>query len=250
MNKKQTNFDEIQNEYLDTMIKLAIKHGDAMAAQTDDEEGEDVPAIDEARKNAVWAMAMEKYAKMDAAEKKKHRIVKLHRFIPRMIHAAACLVLVMGIAAPLAVANVEAIRIKVMELLIHIQEDHTELQLVENEDEDFYVPANWQGSYYPSYIPEGFNLVEHGKFVCYVRYQEKGGKNIYYTEYNESDKVDINSENAALSYSQINGHDVFVIERDDMVIATWAVEDRYIVMETELSKDEALNIIQNVRKIF
>lgn len=61
--------------------------------------------------------------------------------------------------------------------------------------------------------------------------------------------VDLNSENAALSYSQVNGHTTFVIERDDTVIVTWAIEDRYFVIETELPKDEVLNIVQSVRKI-
>ena len=250
MSKNQLNYDEIQDQHLDTMLKLAFKHADALEAQEIMEECENTEClVDEERAKATYDIFLDKLAKQEALERKQSRIVQFRRSIPRVIQIAACLVLVLGIATPFAVANVEAIRVRVMELLIDIQEDHTELNFVENEDAGFYVPANWQGSYYPSYIPAGFNLVEQGEFTCYVRYQDNAGQNIYFTEYNESDAVDINSENAALSYSEINGHDVFVIERDDMVIATWAVEDRYIVMETELPKDEALNVVQNVRRI-
>ena len=127
MSKIQTNYDEFQDEYLNTVIKLAIKYGDTIEAQADIDAEKDVPTIDEARKNAVWAMAMEKYTMMKTAEKEERQPVPLRRPLSRMIHVAACLILVLGIAAPIAIANVEAIRVKVMELLIDIQKDHTEL---------------------------------------------------------------------------------------------------------------------------
>lgn len=250
MSKNQLNYDEIKDQHLDTMISLAFKHADALETQEIMEECEHAECpVDEKRVKATYDMFLDKLAKQEAQERKQSRIVRFRRSIPRVIQIAACLVLVLGIATPFAVANVEVVRVRIMELLIDIQEDHAELIFVEDEDAEFYVPADWQGNYYPSYIPAGFNLVEQGEFTCYVRYQDNAGQNIYFTEYNESDTVNINSENAALSYSEINGHDVFVIERDDMVIAAWAVEDRYIVMETELPKDEALNLVQNVRRI-
>ena len=73
----------------------------------------------------------------------------------RLVLIGACVVLVIGIAAPIAIANIEAIRVRVMELLINIQDEYTEISMVENEEMAFDVPAAWRGEYYPSYIPDG-----------------------------------------------------------------------------------------------
>lgn len=249
MSKNKIILDEIQDQHLDTMIKLAFEYEDALEAQENSENNEDMPIIDTARKEAVWNKALEKIAEMEAEEKKKSRIVQLRRSIPRVIEVAACLILVMGIAAPFAIANVEAIRVKVMELLIDIQEDHTELSFVENENVEFYVPAEWQGSYYPSYIPDGFYLTEQGKLNCYVTYENEQGECIDFTEYSAADSVSINSENAELSYTTINGVDAFVIEREDCVIIAWNSNDKFFVLTANLTKEEALTIAKGIRRI-
>ena len=155
----------------------------------------------------------------------------------------------MGIATPFAIANVEAIRVKVMELLIDIQEDHTELSFVENENEEFYVPVEWQGNYYPSYIPDGFYLKEQGKLNCYVKYENEQGARINFSEYSADDSVSINSENAELSYTTINGVDAFVIERESSVIITWNSDDKFFVLTANTPKEEALEIANGVKRI-
>ena len=237
MSKNKIILDEIQDQHLDTMIKLAFEYEDALEAQENSENNEDMPIIDTARKEAVWNKALEKIAEMEAEEKKKSRIVQLRRSIPRVIEVAACLILVMGIAAPFAIANVEAIRVKVMELLIDIQDDHTELHYVENEDEEFYVPVGWTGIYYPSYIPDGFTMTDMNELFCDVTFADEEGNRICFSEYQQGELIDINSENAELTYPVINGADVLLIERTDIVIATWATEDRFFVVEANVSID-------------
>lgn len=249
MSKNKINLDEIQDQHLDTMIKLAFEYEDALEAEENTEADENMPVIDAARKDAVWNITMEKIAKMEAEEKKKSRIVQFRRSIPRIIEVAACLILVMGIAAPFAIANVEAIRVKVMELLISIHEDHTELQFVEDEDAEFYVPAEWQGSYYPMNIPEGFVLEDISMLSNEVTLTNEVGDHIYFGEYTEDDSIDINSENASLSYATVNGSSTFVIEREDCVILTWSTEDRFFVIFADTAVEEALNMAQSVRRI-
>ena len=43
-------------------------------------------------------------------------------------------------------------------MLIRIEEDHAKLSLVEDEDASFDVPSGWQGDYYPTYIPDGYEV--------------------------------------------------------------------------------------------
>lgn len=250
MSRNQSTHDEIRDQHLDTMIRLAFHYADALEAQEwMQEQGSAQPNVDEAHARATYDRFLDKLAKQESGEKKRERIVRLRRTIPKVIQIAACLVLALGIAAPLAVANVEAIRVKVMELLIHIQEDHTELEFVENADKAFYVPAGWNGSYYPSYIPEGFTLSERSNLYCDVTYVNAEGAKIYFSEYRQEDLVNINSEDATLSYTTINAQNAFVIERENLVIIAWASEDRFFVVEAEIPKEEALRIAESVRKI-
>lgn len=250
MSKNLLNYDEIRDQHLDTMLKLAFKHADALEAQDIMKESDTAECpVSEERAEATYKMFLDKLAKQEVEEKRNARIVQLRRSIPRIIQIAACLVLVMGIVTPFAVANVESIRVKVMELLISIQEDHTELNFVENENAAFDVPADWQGTYYPSYIPEGFSLVEQGQLNCYVRYQNNEGDNIIFDEYSQEDSVDINSENAELSYTTLNGMSAFVIERENSVIIAWNSEDKFFVLTANMAKDETLTIAQNVKRI-
>lgn len=247
MGKNQTKYTEIQDRHLDTMIKLAFEYGDALEAQKSAEEGENVPIIDAAQKNTMWENAIEKYAKMKAQEKKKSRIVQFYRSIPRVVQLVSCLVLALGIAAPITVAKVESIRVKVMELLIDIQEDHTALQFVDNSA--FYVPAEWHGNYYPMKIPDGFVLEEISMLSNEATFTNENGDHIYYGEYTEDDSIDINSENASCSYATVNGSSAFILERADCIILTWNTEDKFFVIIADTAVDEALNMAQSVRRI-
>lgn len=250
MNKNQQNFDEIQDQHLDAMLKLAFKQADALETQRILEKCEQTGCeVDEKSAAAAYDRFLDKLAGQEKQERKQARTVKFRRGASRFIQAAACIVVILAIAAPVALANVEAIRVKVMQLLIDIQEDHTELSFVEDNDKEFSVPADWSGLYYPSYIPDGYTMAERGILCCDVAYINADGEKFYFNEYQQDDYVNINSENADLSYVDINGKNAFVVERADVVIMTWAVEDRFFVIEGEIEREEALMVAKSVQRI-
>ena len=244
MADKKTNYDEIQDEYLDSLIRLAYKNAEALEAQRlmeeDDKASEPVPADD---KDAVFQMFLEKMERLEGGEQRKARVIPWKKVLPRLGNIAACIVVILGFAAPFAIAYVEPIRIKVMQLLIEIKDDHTDLIFVENTDAEFYVPEGYMGRYYPTYIPEGFELTDVSVLFYDTTYQNKAGAKIYYSECTEDDEIDINTEGAILSHATVNGAEAFVAEQETYVIITWALEDRYFVIIADTSLDEALNVI-------
>ena len=250
MAENKINYDEIQEEYLDTIIRLACKNAEDQETQEllkqDDEAAETVPP--EEKEAAFW-LFLEKLERMEKQRAREARALRRKRVLPRIVHAAACVILLLSIAAPFAVANVEAVRVKVMELLIDIQGDHTELLFKENEEAEFYVPAGWTGLRYPSYIPDGFVLTDMSELFCDVTFTDENGNRICFSEYRQGETIDLNSENAILSYPVINGMDVFLIERSDIMIATWATEERFYVLEANVPKEETLAIVEGVRRI-
>ena len=98
-------------------------------------------------------------------------------------------------------------------------------------------------------MPEEFSLVELGRINSYLRYENEQGTYIDFTEYSADDSVDINSENAELSYTTIHGTNAFVIEREDGIIVTWGMEDKFFVLISNTTKDATLEIAQNVQRI-
>ena len=250
MADKKTNYDEIQDEYLDSLIRLAYKNAEALEAQRlmeeDDNASEPVSADD---KEAVFQMFLDKMEQLEGREQRKARVIPWKKVLPRLVNIAACIVMLLGIAAPFAIAYVEPIRIKVMQLLIEIKDDHTDLIFVENTDAEFYVPEGYMGRYYPTYIPEGFELTDVSVLFYDTTYQNKAGAKIYYSECTEDDEIDINTEGAILSHATVNGAEAFVAEQETYVIITWALEDRYFVIIADTSLDEALKVARSVRRI-
>ena len=161
---------------------------------------------------------------------------RLGHMIPRIVQAAACIVLVLGISAPIAIANVESIRVKVMELLVDIQEDHAELEMVENNDLDLLIPAGWAGGYYPLYIPDGFTVTDVGSLFASVNFASSDGRNIRFTELTPDDQANIDSEDASLSYTTINGENAFIVGKDGSITVAWGVDDRYFVLNADTRK--------------
>lgn len=250
MADKKTSYDEIQDEYLDSLIRLAYKNAEALEAQRlmeeDDSTSEPVPADD---KEAVFQMFLEKMEGQEEKEQSPARIIPWKMVLPRLVNIAAGIVVILGLAAPFAIAYVEPIRIRVMQLLIEIKDDHTELSFVEDTDAEFYVPEGYLGRYYPTYIPDGFELIFVSDLFHDTTYQNKAGAYIYYSECTEDDEIDINTEGAALSHTVVNGAEAFVAEQDTYVILTWAFEDKYFVIIADTSLDEALKVARSVRRI-
>ena len=250
MRKNRYNFDALQDQHLDAMIRLAYKQADALESQRIAEgyyASPAQPSPDAAA--AAFASFEDKLRQRSRQDGKAARRRRLGHMIPRIVQAAACIVLVLGISAPIAIANVESIRVKVMELLVDIQEDHAELEMVENNDLDLLIPAGWAGDYYPLYIPDGFTVTDVGSLFATINFTSSDGRNIRFTELTADDQTNIDSDDARLSYTTFNGENAFIVEKDDSITVAWGVNDRYFVLNADTTEEEALEIAKNVRRI-
>ncbi len=250
MRRNRYNFDALQDQHLDAMIRLAYKQADALEAQRiadDCRASAEQPSAEEAAAAfASFEGKLRHLARQDARAARRRR---LGHMLPRIVQAAACIVLLLGISAPIAIANVESFRVKVMEMLIDIQEDHAQLEMVENNDLALHVPAAWTGDYYPLYIPEGFAVADVGSLFASIHFASSDGRNIRFTELTPDAQTNIDSEDARLSYATINGENAFIVEKDDSVTVAWAVNDRYFVLNADTAQAEALEIARSVRRI-
>lgn len=262
MNENHLNFQEIQDEHLDHMIRLALRQEASLQAQQLIEESErPLTPEEQLRAQKLRARMLTQIAQRERAARRRNRREHARRLAPRLVEAAACVVLVIGIAAPIAIANVDSIRSKVMQLLIRVDWEKGEAQMnfVEDESATFDVPSDWSGEYFPSYLPEGFEATWKScladPFIEYTSME--GEKTISYGEMGPNTTLISGIEGGVISYTEINGYTAVVIETEapvDMahysVGITWDNGEKWFDVNTRgLSKAEALQIAQSVKKI-
>lgn len=249
MPKNKLNYDSIQDEHLDMLIRLAYKQAAALEAQEilQSEVHTLTPEEEE-----ICRRAYERFHQIieerDRALKRQTNIRQLRKWARRFVGIAACLILLLGIATPIAIANVEVIRARVMQLLIKVQKEYTELSLTEDPDASFDVPADWEGEYFPSYIPEGYVLEGVYLPLNKVYYVDESGLRISFDECDADTYVSVDSEDAEISYSSVNGETAMIIKKYWTTV-TWSNGYRYFIVSTQLSKEETMKIAESVLRI-
>ena len=249
MNNDQTNYETIQDEHLDNLIRLAYMRAEQEAIKKIIDDCDNSSPEIENLSQSTYKRFLDKLS----AESKENRNASISRIwksrISKIINIAACVVLVLGLATPFAVANVDSIRVKVMELLITIENDHTALSLVVDEDASFDIPAGWNGFYYPSCIPEGYTIVEQSNFINEVTYENAEGSFILFGEYTSDQSTSLDSEHAELRFSTISGHNAYIILKDEHVTLAWSNGMQYFIIYTNLSLNEAFPIAESLVSI-
>ena len=247
MRKDRPQYDAMKEKHIDDMIQLALEAIDAEEAEQIEETTFDHE--DEESYKAAFASFLNKLEKEEKENERQNKTESRNGRLRIAAEIAAGIVIAAGLAGTYAIVNVEAVRVRVMQLLIDIQNDHTELEFVEDIQSTFIVPEGWKGLYYPSYIPDGFELQELGQFVYDADYVNAEGKEFLFTEMGEETSTDLDSEDGRLSYVLIGGRSGFCIEKGKWVTLTWSTDDRYFVLESTLPKEESIKIAESVKRI-
>jgi hypothetical protein len=186
---------------------------------------------------------------IDRASRKVKTRRAIKTGLPHVLQIAAAVLLVFFVGATVAIASVHEVRVRVLQFLIHIEEEYTELSLVESPDETFSVPEGWHGAYYPSYIPEGFVMQAIDPYFNRVYYLNGTDDLLDFMEFTENDYTNIDTEDAEIQHIVINGSAAILSEKDGEVTVSWATLDRYFVLTLDGEIDTALRIVKSVKII-
>ena len=251
MRRNRLNFDAIQDEHLDTLLRLAYRQMDAMEAQEILSSADGSVEMTGAARTA-YGRYLEKLSEAERAERRRARRAKWRKRFPRIVEAAACLIIIIGLATPFALANVDFIRVRVLEMLIRFQYGHVDIDLVENEEAAFDVPADWPGLYYPSYIPEGYEISDRSMYMPDIEFKNEDGMKISFSEWDETTASSVDSEGAIISFVDVNGAESTVLDATELgknCSVIWSVDNRYFIVTSRLSAEQALEVARGVKKI-
>lgn len=257
--KQNVDMTEMQEQHLDMMIKLAFDMEDAEEVQRIlDEPDPELSAEDEAFTNAIFANVLDVSEQQSRKERRQRYAAKVRRIFPRLVEVAACLILAAAIATPVALASSATFRSKVMQLLLKMDNEKGEayFSFVEDEAAEFWVPEGWQGSYYPSYIPKGYEVYDFDPFFTMIEYRNAEDDQLYFDEYDEDTDLLAGIEDSNVRAITINGHSGYIIDGvaidgvKHAVTIIWQNDSKWFAITGfGISSYEAMTVATSVKQI-
>ncbi|MDO4387878.1 MAG: DUF4367 domain-containing protein [Eubacteriales bacterium] len=236
----------LEEQRLDTLLRLAFEY-DAMeeTRQIMSECTGELSPKDEAICRRAYASFLRKLARLERRERRTYSL----RFTARTWKVAVCMVVLLVLAVPWAIAHTDFLRVNPSRLEIRKKADYIEVEMKEDTSVSFDVPSQWLGRYYLSYVPEGFELFDIFPEMNSVEYRNVDGKAIRFDECPKGSASNINNENAVCSYERVNGESAYVIDRENSAFVIWGIGTEYFIVYGDLPKEEVLKIAESVEFI-
>lgn len=169
--------------------------------------------------------------------------------LPRVTRFAAAFLLTVFISVSVAFAAVPEFRVSVLRFLINITDQYTELSLVRDSDSLIEIPEGWKGKYYPSFIPQGFELQYGSARFDRVQYQNALGDWLSFSELDTSTEANIDTEDAEITHILINGQPAILSEKEGRVKIAWTILNDYFVLTFDGDAETAMEIVKSVKII-
>lgn len=246
------DFELLQDEHLDCLITLAFKKMAIEEAQRIIEEFDRQETEEEKKAcDRAYAQFLDKLGRREKEEKRRISIACMKKTATRVLQVAACMLLIVALIAPVAIAKVEPLRSSVLRFLISLDEEQgaVNFDMVIEEELALNVPEGWQGEYYMTYIPEGFDICSMSAFRATVEYRDSNDRKLSFAELMSSTSSSVDNEDAETWYTMVQGRRAYVISKNDWHAIIWSIDDRYFEVIYDGSYEETLVIANGVRKV-
>ncbi len=181
-----------------------------------------------------------------------HKIRRLTKVtLPRIARIAAVWIVMAVLVGGTAVAVSPTIRVNLMKLLVEITKEYTSLQIVKDDEAYIDIPAEWNGEYYPSIVPDGLivrNVDTDWNRVTYT-FPDSFLLQFAYSETTDA-TVNIDSEDAVIKNVSIWGHEGTMVIKEDKIHIYWF--DGKTLFELFVrghSEEEVMIYVDGLRKI-
>lgn len=241
-------------EYEESLFKLVMndvaeKEGKLFLEQNEmiSEEPEYMPTKEALNK---FNKRLEAEIKKNIKEQNKYK--KVRRF-----NRAVLVAIIIIITLIIATFGVQAFRSGVFNFLINIQSEFTSFKLEDNKNNirNERMLVDWENTYAPTYIPNDFEVSSMSNKDNYKKVIFKSKQNEHlYIRYLENSKesmfIAADSEDASLVKTvNINGYYGTLMVKNTTATVAWEMNNKLYTVETNLDKDEAMKIAENVKFI-
>lgn len=241
MREEYMSSQEIMQEIAELKIRLALQ-------QEFEQEVTDIleqtNAVDKGQTQPI--RDMETKVLKDIAQ---HIQPSVHRHswtFPKGLRFLAVALLLMIVSVGSAFATVHMIQIGLLKLDVQTYQERTSYAL-QPSGETMNVPAEWKGAFYPTYIPEGFVL--HDCMSKEAEYRTGNNETLTFSENAYGARISLDTENAEISITQVNGIEATLIEKNGWAAVVWTANNRLFVIDMDGNAEEVLMVAASVTMI-
>ena len=172
---------------------------------------------------------------------------------PRTMRFAVAALGILCIGLTTAFASSETFRVRVFSMFAEDRGQYTAIGLREDEQKAFDVPNGWEGMYYPTYIPDGFeviNVENLSEQIFLISFENKNNEYLTFEEMKEDAESNIHTENEQLYYTENHGTTAVFSLKSHITIFSWNEQNRIlsVVFDGEVEED-ALKVAKSVTRI-
>ena len=174
----------------------------------------------------------------------------------KAFNKTAAILLFLIILFSIPMFSVDAIRTKVFNLIIDMQEEYTSIHLDSNDDATSNsIIINGDDAYAPTIIPEGYQLnsITNNDLLKALQYSDTNDSLIIFQQFSGGGIVNIDTENAdSISKVMIHGSEGILVEKGDLITISWNYADYIFLIDffkSNLSHEEVQNIAESVNQI-
>ena len=174
--------------------------------------------------------------------------------LPRIARAAAMLIAIMTVMGGAALAASPYLRVQVMRLMTRVTPQYTELRLVENEAATFDVPADWKGTHYPAYVPQGMEIVQitnsgESHIVVYRGITDRSAV-VNFLEGGPGGVTHVDTEDAVVLETDVKGQAATLVRKGNSIQVYWTDgAHMYMVSAKGVGEETALQIARSVQPV-
>lgn len=237
---------KLYEEYEDSLFKLVMHDAAEKEGQLFLEEKEKL-------KNDPGFLpsqeAVQKFSQQLDAHLKKSKVYARRRRVLQALNKVAIAMLIVLVILGATVVTVEAVRVRVLNFLMDIQQEYTSFQLKDS-GKGGSTSIDWHKAYVPTYIPDGYEVsaISNSEPLKRIEFKNPQGMLITYMELSEGNKPALDTENAsAFEPVSINGHEGSLIVKNSLVTVIWSMNDRMFIIRGQMEKDIAVKMAEGVK---
>lgn len=174
-----------------------------------------------------------------------------NRFIvksKRLAVSAAIFLVFVLISLSILTVSVEAFRTKFFNLFIETNETHTNVK-VDERDESEIEGELWNDSYWPSYLPDGFEMnskkiFNKTKFILYTN----GDRLVTFAQGPNGTEFQLDTEKAQISEVIINNNKGILAEKGTINILFWSNDQASFYITSSVQSEELIKIANEIEK--
>ncbi len=150
--------------------------------------------------------------------------------------------------------NVEAVRVKVLNMFIRVQEEYTEIRLGQSSEPfiDSHLQINWENAYVPTRVPKGYHIEEVKNYenIKTIEYVNESDGYILFQQNSENSGMNVDTEEAdEVIHTTIQGHEGLLVRKNNIVTLVWKNEDGLFLIlgdSSQLRKEELVEMAKSV----